>query len=135
MTFQPYVPIANHPVTDLSIRVQNLEAALAVSMNLLQSLAEKLESRLGPGFLGEELEQFAAIGRQSAEQVAEIDRLVKENQQPAAARVIREMSGVTWDQAHYITNRWTSLQSKQKVRWLQLNQLAYQAPSIASEPE
>jgi hypothetical protein len=88
MTFQPYVPIANHPVTDLSIRVQNLEAALAVSMNLLQSLAEKLESRLGPGFLGEELEQFAAIGRQSAEQVAEIDRLVKENQQPAAARVL-----------------------------------------------
>ncbi len=135
MTFEPYVPIANHPVTDLSIRVQNLEAALAVSMNLLQSLAEKLESRLGPGFLGVELEQFAAIGRQSAEQVAEIDRLVKENQQPAAARVIREMSGVTWDQAHYITNRWTSLQFQQKVRWLQLNQLAYQASAVASESE
>jgi hypothetical protein len=135
MTFEPYVPIANHPVTDLSIRVQNLEAALAVSMNLLQSLVEKLESRLGPGFLGEELEQFAAIGRQSAEQVAEIDRLVKENQQPAAARVIREMSGVTWDQAHYITNRWTSLQSNQKVRWLQLNQLAHHALPSDVRPE
>jgi hypothetical protein len=134
MTFVPYVPLGNHPVTDLSIRVQNLEAALAVSMNLLQSLTEKLESRLGPGFLGEELEQFTAIGCQVAEQVAEIDRLVKENQQPAAARVIREMSGVTWDQAHYITNRWTSLQPRQKVRWLQMNQLAHAVRSIAPEP-
>lgn len=135
MTFEPYVPVGNHPVTDLSIRVQNLEAALAVSVKLLQSLAEKLESRLGPGFLGEELEQFTAIGCQAAEQVAEIDRLVKENQQPAAARVIREMSGVTWDQAHYITNRWTSLQSSQKARWLQLNQLAHTTRPVAPEPE
>lgn len=134
MTFVPYVPLGNHPVTDLSIRVQILEAALAVSMNLLQSLTEKLESRLGPGFLGEELEQFTAIGCQAADQVAEIDRLVKENQQPAAARVIREMSGVTWDQAHYITNRWTSLQLRQKVRWLQMNQLAHAVRSIAPEP-
>lgn len=135
MTFVPYVPIANHPVTDLSIRVQNLEAALAVSMNLLQSLTEKLENRLGPGFLGEELEQFAAIGRHSAEQVAEIDRLVKQNQQPAAARVIREMSGVTWDQAHYISNCWASMQSHQKVRWLRLNQLANQVAPAAAPPE
>lgn len=135
MTFVPYVPIGNHPVTDLSIRVQNLESALAVSMNLLQSLVDKLENRLGPGFLGEELEQFAAIGRQSTDQVAEIDRLIKEGQQPAAARVIRDMSGVTWDQAHYITNRWTSLQSNQKARWLQLNQLAHQMPPVNPDPE
>ncbi|HEY4258544.1 MAG TPA: hypothetical protein VGM98_00230, partial [Schlesneria sp.] len=104
-------------------------------MNLLQSLVDKLEVRLGPGFLGEELEQFAVIGRQAAEQVAEIDRLIKENQQPGAARVIREMSGVTWDQAHYITNRWTSLQSKQKVRWLQLNQLAHTTRTTAPRTE
>lgn len=135
MSFVPFVIPMTHVSPDLSVRVQNLEAALAVSMNLLQSLVDKLEVRLGPGFLGEELEQFAAIGRHSAEQVAEIDRLVKENQQPAAARVIREMSGVTWDHAHYITNRWTSLTFKQKVRWLQLNQLAHQAQPTSPQAE
>lgn len=135
MSFVPFVIPMNQVSSDLLVRVQNLEAALAVSMHLLQSLVDKLEVRLGPGFLGEELEQFAAIGCHAAEQVAEIDRLVKENQQPAAARVIREMSGVTWDEAHYITNRWTSLQFKQKVRWLQLSQLAHQAQPPVPQAE
>ena len=135
MTFVPFIVPVPHSSPDLAIRVQNLEAALAVSMNLLQSLVDKLETRFGPGFLGDEFDQFAAIGRHVAEQVAEIDRLIKEGHQPAAARAIREMCGVTWDQAHYITNRWTSLQVKQKTRWLQLNQFTHHVSPTATPLE
>jgi hypothetical protein len=132
MTFVPVIVPVPQSIPDLAMRVQNLEAALASSMHLLQSLVEKLETRFGPGFLGEEFEQFASIGRHVADQVAEIDRLIKDGHQPAAARAIREMCGVTWDQAHYITNRWPSLQAKQKIRWLQLNQFTHHvSPTVA----
>ena len=48
MTFVPFIVPVPHSSPDLAIRVQNLEAALAVSMNLLHSLVDKLETRFGP---------------------------------------------------------------------------------------
>jgi hypothetical protein len=109
---------------DLSARVRRLETTLALSLELVQLLFERLEDKLGPGFLGEELQRLttyrAADARQEA---ARIDALVRQGRQPEAARVLREVAGVTWDQAHDVTRRWQASPLEQTVRWLQLTQL------------
>lgn len=133
MTFIPVVPPQVSP--ELVARVRNLEAALAKSMNLFQLLADKLESRLGPDFLGPELSQMQNIGRDTDQQIAQIDQLIKEHKQPAAARVLREMSGATWDEALQITNRWSTIRREQKARWLQFHQWTHMLLHLEGQSE
>jgi hypothetical protein len=94
---------------DLTVRVQQLESALALSQGLFHLLVERLESRLGPDFLGEEFRRLtAAGGSRAAEDVRQLDCLVRQGQQPKAACRFRELAGVTWDQAHDVIGRWGS---------------------------
>lgn len=120
MTFIPVPPSQVSP--ELIARVRNLETALFKSMNLFQLLIDKLESRLGSDFLGPELTQIQGIGRNTNEEIAQIDQLFKEQKQPAATRAIRELSGATWDEALQVTHRWPSMRLERKVQWLQFHQ-------------
>jgi hypothetical protein len=114
-----FIPVAVGP-PDLPVRVQQLERALTVTLNLLQVVVERLESKMGPGFLGADLERLAVGASQAREQAAQIDALVRQGQQPKAARLVREWAGVPWDQAHTLIGRWDSYPPEQRVRWLQL---------------
>lgn len=108
---------------DLPVRVQQLESALAISLGLLHTLWERLESKLGPDFLGEELVRLTAAGGSNAkEHVHQLDALVQQGQKPKAARQFRELSGVSWDQAHDFIGRWSSYSFDQKVRCIQISQ-------------
>jgi len=123
MSFVPFMTmIGNHDSPDILMRIRNLETALTASMNVIQSLVQKLEAKLGPGFLGDDFIGFADLSRDSADQLAQIDQLIKEGKQPAAARLVREMAGITWDQAHYATQHWLAMSREKKIRWLQFTQ-------------
>jgi hypothetical protein len=80
--FMPFIPTSVESA-DLSVRVQHLEKALAASFGLLYTLFERLEVRLGPGFLGEELGRMTAVeGWTAEEEVTRIDTLLQQGQQP-----------------------------------------------------
>lgn len=106
---------------ELRERVQMLETALALTQGLLQDLLGRLEGKLGPGFLGENLVLVANdTGLEAGEHGARIDTLLRQGKQPEAARFVREFAGVTWDQAHYATKRWEYWPPEQRLRWVQL---------------
>jgi len=106
----------------LDLRVSRLENALSRTLEVLHSLLQKLENRLGPDFVGEEigpLLQFA--GSQAHDAVARIDALIRQGKQPEATRLFREVTGITWDQAHDVIERWGAYSPAEKERWLQLH--------------
>jgi hypothetical protein len=107
-------------LSDSRARVDQLERALTLTFGLLHDLLERLESKLGPRFLDPELERLTQGVSSGREAVAEIDALIKEGQQPKAARLVRELGGITWDQAHALIGRWNSYPMEQRLRWVQL---------------
>jgi hypothetical protein len=112
------------PVDSLEVtgRIQQLESALSLSLGLFQKLTERLEARLGPGFLGEELQRLASAGATAPDEVRAINDLLKQNQVPAATRRLHELTAITWDQAHVVVARWPSFSFEQKVRMIQVGQ-------------
>lgn len=113
--------IAMALLISLEMRVERLESALLLSLGLLQTLRERVESKLGPDFLGEEFKLLAVDTNSPARQeVTRIDGLIQAGQQPKAARLFRDLTGVTWDEAHHIISRWGAFPFEQKVKWLQL---------------
>lgn len=112
------------PSPDLLVRVEQLEKALALSFGLLQTLLEQLDSKLGPGFSNGGLAKASVAGaaRDPRQDVARIDEMIREGQQPHAARLLRELAGITWSQAHDVIAVWESYTVEQKVRWLWLAQ-------------
>lgn len=111
---------------DLHMRVKNLETALAASMRLTQALLRTLDSKFGPGFLGEELAGLLTVGQETTQQISQIDQLIKEGKQSTAARFVRDLTGVTWDQAHYVTQHWQGMPRDKKIGWLQMAQWSRQ---------
>lgn len=110
------------PVTDPT-RVQRLERALGHTLDLLQTVVERLDEKFGPGFLGDELAHFAAAGRneQLATIIEGIDQAVRDGQSAAAARMIRSEFDVTWSEAHSAVGTWRQIPRHQRLRWLQLS--------------
>ncbi|MGL4551333.1 MAG: hypothetical protein ACRC33_09100 [Gemmataceae bacterium] len=110
---------------DLVARVRRLEHALALSLEVTQLLIERLEAKLGPGFVGEELGRVSGGGDVRSD-VARIDDLVRHGKQAEAARHFRELAGVTWDEAHNAIRRWqpasleTTIRSIQVAKWLRV---------------
>ena len=93
-----------------------------MSLDVLQAVVERLECKLGPEFLGADLQHLtmAASDAELQEVVQRIDGLVIAGQKPAAARHFRESFGGTWDQAHATIGAWNSYSREQKLRWLRL---------------
>src|SRR5262249_27385061 len=116
----------------LAPRVMQLERALALSLDLLHTLLERLEFKFGPGFLDEDLRRLTAGGHEVKEEGRELGALVQQGQEPKAGRRFRELTGVTWDEAHALIGRWDSYPLEQKVRWLQIAQWV-KAPSAQPE--
>jgi hypothetical protein len=108
---------------DLEARVQVLESTLSATLGLLQTLLDRMESRLGPGLFAEDLEKMAAATRTCPrDEVARIDALIQQSRKAEAAREWRALAGVTWDQAYDQIAWWDHFSFEEKVRRLQLVQ-------------
>ena len=90
-------------LAELRARVLMLEQALAAALNRM--------SGAGSG---------AADRGAALEAVAEVDRLVNDGRAPEAARLYRELFGVTWDEAHAAVGRWHAARGEELARWLWL---------------
>jgi hypothetical protein len=97
----------------LGKRVARLERALSLTLELLQILVERLDAKLGQG----DMKRLAA---EAHEDVQRIDELVRQKKRPAAAKLFREVAGVTWDEAHQAIGSWSSYTLEQKVQCLRL---------------
>jgi len=106
----------------LEERVRRLEQALALSLDAFQAVVERLESKFGHEFLGDDLQHLTAAGSDVdlLRIVESIDRSLTAGEKPAAARKFREAFGCTWDQAHQAIGQWRSHSREQKLRWLRL---------------
>jgi hypothetical protein len=120
MVFFPIIP-PSQTSPDMGARVQQLEKALNLSLTLLQTLFERLETKLGPGFLGDDLRPLStANGLGAEEEVRQFDKLLREGHLPTGVRRFKELTGATWEQANDVMARWSSYPTEQKVRWLRL---------------
>jgi hypothetical protein len=117
------------------LRIKNQEVALATTIRLLHTLADKLEAKFGPDFLGDEFRQLAQSGRGAEAQIVRIDQLLKQGDQPTAARELRDAAGITWDEAHLITGNWSSYSRDQKLQWIQVHQWSLQVAKLANSDQ
>jgi hypothetical protein len=134
----PLTPLLATPLlaqlSETRARLQQFERALTMTFGLLHDLLERLESKLGPGFLSPELARLAEGTSSGREEVAEIDALIKQGQQPKAARLVRELGGITWDEALALIARWHSYTVEQRLRWVQLARWLKMMSSPATPP-
>jgi hypothetical protein len=132
--FFPFIP-TSQASPDLGVRVQQLEKALNLSLTLLQTLLERLETKLGPAFLGEDLRLLTTTeGLAAEDEVSQLDTLLRKGQLPIGVRRFRELTGATWSQANEVMARWDSYPLEQKIRWLRLAQWVRALGAQAAEP-
>jgi hypothetical protein len=102
-------------LTEVHKRIHRLESAVAATVASLESIAAVLESKLGAGALPAELQSLLA-DTDFATPLNAIDQLVREGQHPAAAREVRELFQITWDEAHALVKIWKSLSRAEQLR-------------------
>ena len=103
-------------------RVHRLEHALVLTLQTLQSVVERLESKFGSEFLGADLKHLTGGGTDAELQdvLDQIESSLADGKQPMAARQFREAFGCTWDQTHQTIRQWKHYSREQKRRWLRL---------------
>jgi hypothetical protein len=102
-------------LTEVHKRIHRLESAVAATVASLESIAAVLESKLGPGALPAELQSLLADSDFSTP-LAAIDQLVRQGQHPAAAREVRDLFQVSWDEAHALVKGWNGLSRVEQLR-------------------
>lgn len=102
--------------------MRRLEQALALSLDTVQSVVERLESKFGHQFLGPELQPLTTAEKDSTleDLVESIDRSLEAGDKPEAARQFRDAVGCTWDHAHHAIGQWRYHSRDQRLRWLRL---------------
>lgn len=119
---QPPIPFPVSPINQLALdaRIKRLEEALLASFELIDRLGECLKSHFGEDCLGHDWLGSMSRPAQDREVVDQLSALLKQGQASTAARVFREVTGVTWDEAHAAMKRWDEHSSEEKTRWLRL---------------
>ncbi len=102
-------------------RIEQLERALALTLGILREIGGKLDSNQKLAGVSEELKRLIPEDESIVrDEVAQIDQFVKQNQRPKAARLLRESTGLPWDQIHEMIRRWSQMPLNKKTRWLQI---------------
>ncbi len=121
------LPLLNPAVADgyHSHSFQQLEQYLDIAICLLRQTAERLRTALGADALGPELNHFLDANDPLAqsELVSRLDSLLKQKNQAEAARLLRELLAVTWDQAFELYDCWPHWDQTKKLRCLQAAEL------------
>src|SRR5437879_3772068 len=97
----PFVPFGIGGVEALVEKLRRLEQDLDAAFTLLRVLSERMRCALGPEAIGPELCRFlSAFDRSEGQEiVARLDAFARDGREPEAVRMIRDMTGATWDQA------------------------------------
>jgi len=127
----------------LQDRVQRLEGTVLLLLEVVQSLVQCVDSKLGPGAVDDRLRSFACIASE-ADAVAvaeEIDREIRSGNNPGAVRKVRDEVGCTWDHAREFVGQWQSMPGKQRIRVFRLGKMmrcleaaSQQAQASATRP-
>lgn len=111
-------PVVVPVPTENSNHVSVLEADLDVALGLLSELTSRLRDVLGEQALGLRLTAVADASEQAS--LGEFQRLIThiiaESEEGSAARQLRDLTGVTWDEAYALRNRWNHLGTDDRQR-------------------
>ena len=113
-------------------RLQRLEAAVLASLTTLETIVSRLEAKLGGDFLPEDLRQLLTDADLSTPLQA-IDQLVRQGQHPAAAREVRDLFQVSWDEAHALVKSWNGLSRAEQLRAAKLARFLHRLDESAPE--
>jgi hypothetical protein len=113
------VPVDSASLQD---RVQRLEGTVLLLLEVIQSLVEHGDGKLGPGVVGDRLRALASVASEAdaAVVVEAIGSEIKSGNQPGAVRKVRDEVGCTWDQAMQFVGQWQSMPSKHRIRIVRL---------------
>jgi len=103
----------------LAEKVRGLERELDAALGLLQVLAERMRQTLGAEALGPELGRFLTVFDETEQRkiVARLDGLADSGAEPEAVRLIRSLTGETWDKALSAYTDWRNFSKEDKARW------------------
>jgi hypothetical protein len=108
-------------IAELTARVNQLELAFGLALETLQQFADKMGAIQGGKSLREELKHLIPENESVVrEEIATIDEFLKADHRPKAARLIRDSTGLPWDQIHEMLRRWNHSPLDQRLRWLQI---------------
>lgn len=109
----------------LAEKVRRLEQDLETTLTLLRVLSERLRHALGPEAVGPELCRFLTAFDPSGQEnfIGRLDALVGGGREPEAVRLIRDLAGVTWDQALAVGAAWRQYSQDDKEKWARSVQL------------
>ena len=109
----------------LAEKVRRLEQDLETALSLLRALSHKMQDVLGREAIGPELSRFLCAFDFSEQQslIARLDALAASGDESAAARFIRDLTGVSWDQAFTIYSAWRHYSADEKENWVRSVQL------------
>ena len=116
-------PVAAAVPDPLSLhRMRQLERALNATLDIIEALADRLEAKFGPEFLGADLAHLTAAGKlaEYQQEVAEISRFISEGHSPTAVRHFHDQLGLTWDEAQLTVQRWSYYTAADKLRTIRL---------------
>jgi hypothetical protein len=112
-------PLALVRVEVLAEKVRGLERELDATLGLLQILAERMRQTLGAEALGPELCRFLITFDETEQReiVARLDGLAQSGAEPEGTRLIRSLTGASWDQALSAYVDWRNFSKDDKARW------------------
>lgn len=121
----------------LQKRVVQLEDTLFLSLDILQTVVDRLNAKFGDEFFsGQAKINLSASSELAVGQVIdEIDDLVSKGQHGPAVKRFREEFRVTWDEAHARIGDWSRLTREQKVRVLRLGRWMHAISNSQAEHE
>lgn len=134
------IPVESASLQD---RVQRLEGTVLLLLEVVQSLAESVDNKLGLGAVDDRLRSLACIASEADAVAAaqEIDREIRAGNKPGAVRKVRDEVGCTWDHALQFVSQWELMPSKQRIRVFRLAKMmrcleaaSQQAQASATRP-
>jgi hypothetical protein len=123
--FIPVVPVGLGGLEALVEKIRRLEQDLDAAFTLLRVLSGRMQHALGPEAIGPELCRFLSAFDHSEQQelIGRLDAFVENKAEPEAVRLIRGLTGATWDQAFSLFSAWRQYSADEKEKWIRSVQL------------
>jgi hypothetical protein len=105
--------------------LQGLERELALCQGLLSLVLDHLGRSMGPGDRNSPLGRVLAADDpvKVEEIVVEVDQHLAANRQDLALRLLREETGLIYDELYGLVARWGNMSAARKRGWLRFRQL------------
>jgi hypothetical protein len=116
-----FIPVPITPAMPAQVieAVADLDEDLDLALDLVGEVAVCLRAALGESAVGPRLAAVAeAVSTCSVEALlSQVEAIVAAGEEGVAARQLRELVGVTWDEAYALRHHWLSMGVAHKRRW------------------